>query len=114
MKNFNAIRTLARSNYWQIIYARSKEYNGIKLFDNDSNFTPLQISFLQWLETYSCLDMDISIKEKNISQEVINDDVRCDAYLYWRSIKDKNKDEKKSQEGYEAPPDVPSVMFKRG
>lgn len=113
MKTFNALRLLAKSSRWQILYSRNKESTGLQLFTNVTEFTPLQVAFLQWLEIYQSLEMDLAMKEKNISREVIDDDYRADAYLYVRSIKDKSK-EKAPQEGYEAPADVPGVVFRRG
>ena len=116
MTAFNALRTLARSTRWQILYARSKEVSGIHLFNNTKDFTSLQIAFLQWLEIYSSLEMDLALKEKHISRKVIADDYRVDAYLYYREHHDKTKDTKNSepQEGYEPPPDIPGVVFRQG
>lgn len=112
---FNALRKLARSNRWQSIYARSKEISGIKLFVNSSDFTPLQVAFLQWLELYSIMEMDLAMKEKDISRAVIEDDYRTDAYLYCKEHCDKNKkDVNLPQEGYEPPPDIPGVVFRTG
>ena len=115
MKTFNALRELAKSNKYQILYARSKEYNGIKFFANEIDFTPIQIAFLQWLEVYHSLEMDLAMKEKYISRDVINDNYRVDAYLYCKDHKDKlKKDKKEPKEGFEVPSDIPSVVFKRG
>jgi hypothetical protein len=115
MRVYNPLRILARSPKWQILYARSKEVAGVKLFSNEYDLTALQLAFLQWLEIYHSLEMDLAMKEKNISREVIDDDIRADAYIYCRSIRDKNKDEKKGPpEGYEPPADVPGVVFRRG
>jgi hypothetical protein len=113
MKTFNPLRILARSTRWQILYNRSKEVGSLKLFNNDADLTPLQLSFLQWLEIYSSLEMDLAMKEKNISREVIEDEYRTDAYLYVRGTKNTNEEKKGPPEGYE-PTDVPSVIFKRG
>jgi len=114
MKTFNPLRILARSPRWQILYARSKEHSGLHLFNNETDFTPLQIAFLQWLEIYHSMAMDLAMKEKGLSKDVFEDDYRCDAYLYLREHKDKNSEKKGPQEGYEAPVDAPSVIFKRG
>lgn len=86
MKTFNAIRTLARSPYWQTIYSRSKEMGSVGLFENKAEFTPIQVTFLQWLEVYHTLEVDLAMKKDNVSREVIDDDIRCDAYLVWRDI----------------------------
>ena len=91
--DFNSLRALARTTEWQIIYSRSKEMAQIGLFQNQNDFTPLQISFLQWLEIYHSLEIDLAMKKPNISREVIEDDIRADAYLYWKSLTE-NKTEK--------------------
>jgi hypothetical protein len=113
MKTFNALRTLARSAKWQIIYARSKETSGIQLFTNVTDLSAIQVSFLQWLEIYHSLETDLAMKEKFISRDVIENDVRCDAYLYCRSMF-KNNDKLTPKAGYELPPETPSMVFKRG
>lgn len=94
---FNSLRALAKSAYWQIVYSRSKEISSIGLFTNKTDFTPLQLSFLQWLEIYNSLEMDLCMNKSHLSREVIEDDIRCDAYLYWRSITG-NKTEKEVSE----------------
>ena len=115
MRTFNALRQLAKSNRWQIVYSRSKELSGIKLFSNEVELTPLQLAFLQWLEIYHSLEVDLATKEKGISRDVIEDDYRVDAYLYCREHKDKNKGKSKEpKEGYEAPMEVPGVVFRKG
>jgi hypothetical protein len=86
MKDFNALRTLARSNYWQIVYSRSKEMAQVSLFENQTDFTPLQCAFFQWLEIYHSLEIDLASNKPHISREVIEDDIRCDAYLRYREI----------------------------
>ena len=86
MTPFNSIRTLARSSYWQTVYSRSKEHASIGIFQNTEDFTPLQIHFLQWLEVYHGLEIDLSMKKEFLTREVIEDDIRCDAYLHWRNL----------------------------
>jgi hypothetical protein len=97
MTPFNSLRTLARSPYWQIVYSRSKEMAQIGLFENQTEFTPLQINFLQWLEIYHSLEIDLAMKKPHLDREIIEDDVRVDAYLYWREITG-NKTEKEISE----------------
>jgi len=76
---------MARSSYWQRIYKSSKECNGVRLFENEFNFTGLQTLFLYWLDVYSMLYSENSSKEWDIlDEEVIKDDLRTDAFLYWR------------------------------
>lgn len=85
----------------------------ISLFENQTDFTPVQVSFLQWLEVYHSLEVDLATKEPYISREVIEDDIRCDAYLTWRESKS-NKTEKETTESKEADAavsNIPSIVF---
>ncbi len=107
----NIIRKLARSYTYQFLYNKFKETGTIKLFYNDINFSQLQISFLQWLEVYNILYHDLNKNEKFISQEVINDEIRTDAYLLYKS-KNKGTDTHKSQ--IDTNSTIPSIVFKRG
>lgn len=79
------IRKLARSSYWLNIYRAAKEIGSINLFNNNKNFSGLQSVFLHWLEVYNSLYTDLAQKEwKYLSEDVINDNIRCDAFLFWR------------------------------
>lgn len=79
------IRKLARSNYWQSLYNNSKECSGIRLFKNEYNFTGIQTQFLYWLQTYNMLYSELSqLEDKYLTESVINNNIRCDAYLYYR------------------------------
>jgi len=79
------IRTLARSIHYQNIYKTAKEIN-VDFFENKTNFSGLQSLFLFWLSIYDSLYQDLARKEwKYLDEKVINSDVRCDAFLYWRS-----------------------------
>jgi hypothetical protein len=98
------IRKLARNNFWQEIYFHSKESSGIYLFENKSNFSGIQYIFLYWLRIYSILYSELAQKDwDNLDKDVIEDDIRCDAFLYYRSkeqekkIQEYKKDEKKSK-----------------
>jgi hypothetical protein len=80
------IRKLARSIYYQNIYKTSKEIGSIQIFENNTNFSGLQNLFLFWLSVYEALYSELNQKEwKYLDEDVINDDCRCDAFLYWRS-----------------------------
>lgn len=90
-KNNNVLRKIARSAYWQTLYARSKDLSNIKLFDNDNELSKLQVSFLNWLETYSSLFIDLYLGEEYINEQVIENDLLCDAYLSYKNKKQKNE-----------------------
>ena len=110
--NFKALKKLARSNRWQILYQRAKEIGTLKLFNNDSDLASDQIWMLYFLEMFSGLYLDLAMKEENISEEVIQDDIRSEAYLLWKKEKKDKKSPtdntiKKNLSG------IPSIQFKR-
>lgn len=90
------LRNLAKSDKWQIIYNRAKEIGTIKLFNNDSDFTKVQIMFLYYLELYASLYKDLGSHEPYISEDVINDSIRCEAYIFWRSTQKYKEQKQKS------------------
>ncbi|MCK9542832.1 MAG: hypothetical protein M0R03_12465 [Novosphingobium sp.] len=82
------IRKLARSTFWQNLFQGSKELSNMALFFNTSNFSGLQILFIYWLKVYHSIYEDFYSKEYDfLDEELINDNVRCDAFLYWRQKK---------------------------
>jgi len=112
------IRRLARGARNQAIYARAKEIK-LRLFVNEVNFSNIQVQYLYWLEIYSSLYLDLAMDKIHISEDVIVDDIRVDAYLLWRKKenqkqkrermnprKDKRKDKVPA-------PDTPSIIFRR-
>jgi len=102
MDYIDVIRKLARSTYYQNIYSAAKDVGSIQLFDNQNNYSGLQSLFLYWLKVYDLLYGELSQKEwKYLDEDVINDDCRCDAFLYWRGQNreaelNKNKQEQKA------------------
>ena len=89
------MRELAKSNYFQILF--SHKDNGIGLFTNKSNYTAVQVCFLNYLNYYNGLLMDISMKE--VDKKVLNNSIYEDAYTYYKRM----KDEKKKPLKYEEP-----------
>lgn len=93
------IRKLARSSYWQNLYKSSKELYGICLFDNKTNISAIQSSFLYWLRIYSILYTELADKSNIfLSQKVIENDTRADAYLYYRNKKQEKEIQKSKTE----------------
>lgn len=89
------IRKLAKRADYQMLYNRSKEMFGIKLFNNEHSFTNAQLWFLHYLELYSGLYQDIYMKEPHINEDILDDDLRVDAYLlYKQKTKDKTEEQK--------------------
>jgi hypothetical protein len=98
MDYISQIRHLARSQYWMNIYNSSKEIGSISLFANKNNYSGIQVLFLYWLRVYDLLYSELSSKEwKYLSEEVIENDIRCDAFLYWRGCQRDQELEKSKQ-----------------
>lgn len=109
--SFAIIKRLARKVENQNLYTRAKEINGIKLFRNDFDFSFVQIMYLSWLETYHSMYFDLALNKPNISEEVIKDDLRTEAYLFWKS---KNKDNEEGiKKTKDLPPEVPKMIFSK-
>lgn len=80
------IRKMARSFYYQSLYASAKDVSFIKLFDNNDNISGIQVMFLSWVRVYNMLYKELNEQEwLNLDEEVIEDNVRCDAFLHWRA-----------------------------
>ena len=79
------IRKMARSAYWQNIYRTAKECSTISLFNNGCEYSALQSQFLYWLKMYDMLYSELSQNDWiYLSESVIDNDYRCDAFLYYR------------------------------
>lgn len=104
------LRQLARSNKWQLLYAKSKELNGIKLFENELNYSQRQLTFLYWLSMYHSLYQDLVMKEKYLSKKVIQCDIQCDAYLYYKATVKPEKDKEVKTQNFSG---IPSLVQKR-
>jgi hypothetical protein len=80
-----SLRILARSSYWQTLYS-SAETLGLQLFENDKDFSGIQVRFLSWLRTYKMLYEELSTYQSpHLTEKVINNDYRCDCYLIYRN-----------------------------
>ena len=106
----NTIRNLAKSYYYQFLYTRAKDLTNITFFENTSDFSNLQIMFLQWLEVYKVLYLDLAHKETYITEDVIKDNIRTDAYLLYKSKYKNNEDKKRKIINLSK--DNPSIMFR--
>lgn len=102
-----SLHRLAKSGKWQIVYNRAKDMGSFQLFNNVTDFSALQINFLYYLEMYSSLYTDLATKEPFISEEIIEDDLRAEAYMVWKraekerpeSANKKNKDKETVTDG---------------
>lgn len=111
--NFKLLQKLSRSNKWQILYNRAKELGTLRLFKNDIDLTKIQIWMLYFLEMYSSLYTDLAMNEDYISEDVIEDDLRCEAYLLYRKEKSKKENKRKfiGKDKKVTPSDIPGVQF---
>ena len=96
MRN-NPLRDLAKSTQHQLLYREAKNL-GLKLFNNNTDLGKLQIIYLSYLELYKNLYEELGSGEEYLTEEVINDCVRCDAYLVYRRDK-RDKKEKPKKKG---------------
>lgn len=80
------MRNMARSYRYQTLYTRSKEL-GLKLFDNDRDFSKIQMVFLGWLNVYDFLKAQIQMDKPHLSEEILENNTLTDAWLYWWSKK---------------------------
>ena len=109
------IRKIAKSYRWQVIYQRSKEIGSFQLFDNNKDLTRIQTIMLHYLELYNGLYTDLAMGEDFISQEIIDDSLRTDAYLLYRDRKRKEerapKKKKTGDRVIDNNSDIPNVVF---
>ncbi len=84
------LRKLAKSNYYQTIYSNAKDI-GLSIFKNENDFTNLQIQFLQCLNFYSILNLDIYMGD--VDEKVLDNFIYEDSYiLYKQKSKDKESE----------------------
>ena len=84
----NKLRILAKSSYWQALYRASQKCSFVSLFENAGTFSGLQVRFLYWLNAYQLLYDELSTFEDSLlTENVIEDNFRCDSYLAYRNKK---------------------------
>jgi len=112
------VRELAKTDYYQTLYAQTKELH-FKLFKNNEDLSDIQIEFLGYLAFYSNLFMDIALGE--VDEIVLKDEIYEDAYVYYKQHKryeekeeySKIKSGKQSMNKREKPPDTIQWVFKK-
>lgn len=82
---YENLRRLAKSYYWQTVYNQSKEISCIDLFENKKDFSDIQITFLNYLNFYCSLSLDIAMGE--VDEIIYKDFIYEDAYMYYRRKK---------------------------
>lgn len=84
------LRKLAKSNHWQTIFAASKILNGINIFNNTTEFTNIQIDFVNWLAYYNSLNY--YLEDGSMPEWAYKKDIYIDAFMHY--IRKKEKKEK--------------------
>ena len=106
------LRTIAKSIKYQTLFARAKDMGNIKIFNNDTEFSKIQVIFLQWIQVYSSLYQDLIMGEQFINEEVMEDFMNCDNYLFYRSKKYETKNQSKIQKKKtDNTGNIPGVIF---
>jgi len=89
------IREIAKSNKYQTLFSFFKE-SGINFFNNDCEYTELQIVFINYLSFYSSLFTEIAIG--TVDDIVLECTIYEDAFMYWNRQKSKKETEKMVKE----------------
>ena len=108
LNTISNIRTLAKSSYFQTIYSAAKEQD-VKIFENNINFTDLQITFLKYLGFYSVLLTDIVLGD--VDEIVLTNEIYEDSYMLYKSKKDRKTLASNNKE-QSAPQKTSSWIFK--
>jgi len=111
--DFTILKKLAKSDKYQILYNRAKEIGTLKLFSNDSDLSGIQLWFLYLLQMYNILYQDLAEDRDYISEEVIADDIRTEAYLLLRKqIKNKKNKINPSKKEVNTSGEIPGIIFR--
>jgi len=84
------IRTLAKSPEWQLKFEMAEKFSSLKfLFNNEDNFSGLQLKLLKWTSLYKVLYEEYAEGAEKLNENVFKSNIRVDAYLVWRRKKNK-------------------------
>jgi len=90
------LRQLAKSNYYQNLYYHVREH-GFRLFHNEHDMTELQMFFLNYLDFYSTLHLDLAMGD--IDEIVFDNEIFEDAYYAYRTKARKERNDKPQDKG---------------
>ena len=110
---FDTLQNLCKSSEYQILYHRAKDIGSLHLFENNRDLSKLQILYLYYLELFAVLFQDLNMQEKYISEEVINDPIRREAYLLYRREKRNKPDENAGDKHIDSSHGEGSVIFRK-
>lgn len=112
MKQNNLLRVLANSSKYQTLLSARREICSVNIFRNVTDFSKIQMSFIEWLQFYKFLHQEVSCGE--VSKIVFDDEIYADAYYLWRSS-DKYKEwlENKYKNNQESSPHALKITHSR-
>ena len=87
MTTVELLRKLAKSDYYQSIFALSKDMYGVQVFANSNDFSDIQITFIKYLSFYSVIFTDISLGE--VDESILSNEIYEDSYIMYKNHKDK-------------------------
>ena len=82
MNIMQELRDLAKTSYYQTLFSTAKQLN-LQIFNNNKDFSTLQIMFLSYLNFYKVLFEEIAHDE--VSELVLKKHLYEDAYMQFRS-----------------------------
>lgn len=94
----NGLKVLARTIYWQSIYAHFKEGN-LQLFENVRDLTSIQIEFLYLLSCYYSIITDVGAGL--VDEAVLKNSIRIEAYSYYKNKKLRDEQQKIKAENFQ-------------
>jgi hypothetical protein len=96
MKMDNSLIELAKSVEMQNLFSAAKDISNIKIFENNMNFSKIQMIFLSYLYIFNNLYTDIMLKK--VSKKVIENKIYWDSYSYYKREKPEEKKGKKERD----------------
>jgi len=98
MLNYTLLRKLAKTPHYQDLYNLCKELK-MNFFENNSQLTSIQITFLKYVCFYYSIFMDVSIGD--VSERVLEDEIYEDSYALYKNKKDKKTYKQGTQQNTE-------------
>lgn len=85
---YHYVRLLAKSNKYQTLFSLEKPI-GVRLFENATDLSQIQLTFLNYLNMYNILTTDIYMNDVN--DIVLKDEIYEDAYFVYKNKKRENE-----------------------
>lgn len=93
-ETYKILRKFANTSYYQTLFIRED----LQVFKNNTDLSDIQLIFFSLLGFYHTLNMDYA--SGDVDDMVYKDIIYEDAYMYWKTHKDKKDREKYKQQSY--------------